>query len=109
MLTIGYEQKDGSVKYLYTNDDSFENVLRLVVYSDIPLPNRPYGRDELKETNTIQEYFAGKLSEEEDTRFRFLRRKDETWLIRDFYAYETVEHDIIIRKAIKGGSTSGKN
>ena len=109
MLSIGYEQKDGSVKYLYTNDDSFENVLSLVVYSDIPLPDKPYGGDELKETHTIHEYFAEKLSEEEDTRFRFLRRKDETWLIRDFYAYGTVEHDIIIRKAIKGGSKPGKN
>ena len=106
MITIGYEQLDSSVKYLYTSDDTLQNLLTDVVYRDAPLPNRAYNRDELKETRTITTYFSNDLSDEEDTRFRFLRLKDDTWLIRDFYGSK--HHDIIIKNSpalnIKGGS-----
>ena len=96
MLTIGYEQKDGSVKYLYTSDDILENLLTSVVYADEPLPTKTHYRDELKEAPTLKMYFATDLSNEEDTRFRLLRKLDETWIIRDYYG--PIEHDIVITK-----------
>jgi DNA-directed RNA polymerase delta subunit len=106
MLTIGYEQLDGSVKYLYTSDDTLQNLLTEVVYNDSPLPSKVYNRDELKQSSNLTTYFSQDLSDEEDTRFRFLRLKDNTWLIRDFYGNN--HHDIIIKKTqslnIKGGS-----
>ena len=108
MLTIGYEQPDKSVKYLYTSDDILENIISSVVYRDLPLPTKVYNRDELKETPSLKEYFATELSDEEDTRFRFLRRTDHTWLIRDYYG--GVEHDIIIKKtASKGGKKTRRS
>lgn len=101
MITIGYEQADRSVKYLYTSDDTLENVITSVVYRDIPLPTKVYNGEELKESMNIKAYFAEELSNEEDTRFRFLHRSDGTWLIRDHY--NGVEHDIIIKKTSKNG------
>ena len=107
MLTIGYEQKDRSVKYLFTSDDLLETLLTDVVYPDKPLPTKIYERDELKETNTVKEYFAKELSDEEDTRFRLLRKLDESWLIRD--SYGSTEHDIVISKTnVKNGGKKKK-
>jgi hypothetical protein len=108
MLTIGYEQPDGSVKYLYTSDEMLENVITTVVYSDKPLPTKPYNREELKETQTVKDYLSSELSDEEDTRFRLLRRLDKTWLIRD--SYGSIEHDIVITKtnAANGGKKKVK-
>jgi hypothetical protein len=105
MITIGYAQADGSVKYLYTSDEMLQNLLDSVVYRDLPLPSKAYDREELKEAGSFKEYFAAGLSEEEDTRFRLLRRLDATWLIRDYYG--SVEHDIVITLTAKSGGKSG--
>jgi len=99
MLTIGYEQKDGTVKYLYTSDEMLQNLLNSIVYPDTPLPTKLYNREELKETNSVKEYFASMLSEEEDTRFRLLRKLDQSWLIRD--SYGGIDHDILVTKTKK--------
>ncbi len=104
MLTIGYEQADGSVKYLYTSDELLENQLNTVVYPDLPLPTRIYDREELKAVGSVKMYLESELSDEEDTRFRFLRYLDGTWLIRD--SYGSVEHDIVITKTAKSGGGS---
>jgi hypothetical protein len=104
MLTIGYEQPDKSVKYLYTSDDSLENIITSIVYPDLPLPTKVFSRDEIKDSS-MKEYFSTELSDEEDTRFRFLRRTDQTWIIRDYYG--SVEHDIIIKKNDKSNRKGG--
>jgi hypothetical protein len=104
MITIGYEQADGSVKYLYTSDEMLQNLLDSVVYRDLPLPTKVSHREELKESASFKEYFATELSDEEDTRFRLLRRLDKTWLIRD--SYGGVEHDIVITLTAKSGGRS---
>ena len=101
MITIGYEQADGSVKYLYTSDEMLQNLLDSVVYRDLPLPTKVSDREELKAAASFKEYFAAELSDEEDTRFRLLRRLDGTWLIRD--SYGGVEHDIVITLTAKSG------
>ena len=101
MITIGYEQTDGSVKYLYTSDEMLQNLLDSVVYRDLPLPTQVSDREELKAAASFKEYFAAELSDEEDTRFRLLRHLDGTWLIRD--SYGGVEHDIVITLTAKSG------
>lgn len=106
MITIGYEQADGSVKYLYTSDEMLQNLLDSVVYRDLPLPTKVSDREELKEAASFKDYFASGLSDEEDTRFRLLRRLDGTWLIRD--SYGGVEHDIVITLTAKSGGKRSK-
>ena len=104
MITIGYEQADGTVKYLYTSDEMLQNLLDSVVYRDSPLPTKVSDREELKAAAAFKDYFATELSDEEDTRFRLLRRLDKTWLIRD--SYGGVEHDIVITLTAKSGGKS---
>jgi hypothetical protein len=104
MITIGYEQTNGSVKYLYTSDEMLQNLLDTVVYPDLPLPVKVSDREELKTAESFEMYFASELSNEEDTRFRLLRRLDKTWLIRD--SYGMVEHDIVISLTAKSGGRS---
>ena len=78
-----------------------QNLLDSVVYRDLPLPTKVSDREELKTAGSFKEYFATELSDEEDTRFRFLRHLDGTWLIRD--SYGGVEHDIVITLTAKSG------
>jgi len=84
MFAIGYEQPNGSIDYILADDDTLENVLESVVYRD----EVPGG--ELKYCFCKDKFFSGRVSREEDTRFRFLRLLDGSWIIKDALSYKTI-------------------
>ena len=78
MITVGYEQPDGTVAYIEINDNTLENVIPEYVHRD----TQEEGDTKVASTAA---YFSSSLSDEEDTRFRFLRTKDGVWMIREYY------------------------
>ena len=84
MLAIGYQQPDYSINYICADDDSFENILESVVYND----EVPSG--ELKCCFNKDKFFGGRIFKNEDTRFRFLRLLDGSWVIKNSSNSKTI-------------------
>ena len=99
MHTIGYEQPDGSVDYVLLYDDTLENIITGVIYQNKPI-NR-LSDETLNKAASSQEYFSVVLKDEEDTRFRFLKQKNDVWTIRDYYG--KTYHDITLSTVMTGG------
>lgn len=99
MHTIGYEQHDGSVDYVLLHDDTFENIITGVIYQNKPIHR--LSDEPLNKAASRQEYFSVVLKDEEDTRFRFLKQKDDVWTIRDYYG--KTYHDITLSTVMTGG------
>jgi len=99
MLTVGYEHADGSVEYVEIYDDTLANLINEIIYQNIDINS--FKDEEHKHVASKQEYFSEYLSNEQDTRFRFLKQKDGIWKIRDYYG--TNHHDIIFSSVKTGG------
>jgi hypothetical protein len=99
MHTIGYEQHDGSVNYVLLYDDSLENIITNVIYQNKSIHH--LSGETLNKAANKQDYFSVVLKDEEDTRFRFLKQKDDIWIIRDYYG--KTYHDITLSSVMTGG------
>jgi hypothetical protein len=86
MLTIGYTQVDGSVKYFYTSDDALENIIHNYIYKPTDIETLTVApRDSKKCVESVSAYFDADLSEIEDTPYRLLKKVDGTWMISTYY------------------------
>ena len=105
MFTVGYEQPDGTVKYLYTNDDSLENIINDYIYSDKSFESiKPDKYVQFLEVDSIEHYLDSELSDEEDTRYRLLKKQGGKWMIRDNYM--DIPRNIEFTTVLSGGKRS---